>query len=509
MSSKFFPSPEAIRFFYQKGYAVPLALSCPYRDPFEIYARFYGQEPSVFLDSPKGHPRTASHSFICLRPFEIFRLSDAANDPILKLRRYFAQWKGRMWKEFPHFTGGGVGFLSYDFLSGRASTVPKVFLLMTRDVMVFDHEKRQMKIMTSLLPEKDGVFETAYRAACRRIEEIREKAAAPWTESPNGHLSVKGRLRSASPPPARGSRPRAGTAPETPGMPGVSSAVSRFQSNFSRRDFRKMVLKAKAYIRAGDIYQANLSQKFSFDFEGDPLKLYKRLRTINPSPFSAFLDFGDLKVVSSSPERLIKLTGRHCETRPIAGTRPAGRNFRESRKFSAELLLSEKERAEHLMLLDLERNDLGRVCEYKSVRVDEMMTLERYSHVMHIVSNVVGRLAKDKDRFDLLEAVFPGGTITGCPKIRCMEIIEELEGAARGLYTGSIGYFDFNGNMDWNIVIRTLVLEGKKAFLQSGAGIVYDSCPEKEYEETLHKARVFLEALEIKNESHAFSDACV
>ncbi len=475
MSSKFFPSPEAIRFFYQKGYAVPLALSCPYRHPFEIYARFYGQEPSVFLDSPKGFHRTASHSFICLHPFETFKINGSdARSPIPALRRYFAQWKGRMWKEFPHFTGGGVGFLSYDFLSGRASTVPKVFLLMTRDVIVFDHEKERIKIVTQLLPGTDGTFETAYGKALNRIEDMGAKMAEPWSDSPNGHLKV-----------------------------------TRFQSNSSRKDFRKMVLKAKAYIRAGDIYQANLSQKFSFDFEGDSLKLYKRLRTINPSPFSAFLDFGDLKVVSSSPERLIKLTGRHCETRPIAGTRPAGKTFRESRKFSAELLLSEKERAEHLMLLDLERNDLGRVCEYKSVSVDEMMTLERYSHVMHIVSNVVGRLAEGKDRFELLEAVFPGGTITGCPKIRCMEIIEELEGAARGLYTGSIGYFDFNGNMDWNIVIRTLVLEGKKAFLQSGAGIVYDSCPEKEYEETLHKARVFLEALEIKNESHAFSDACV
>ena len=259
-----------------------------------------------------------------------------------------------------------------------------------------------------------------------------------------------------------------------------------------------MVLKAKDYIRAGDIYQANLSQQFSFDFKGDLLRLYQRLRTVNPSPFSAFLDLGSLKIVSASPERLIKLTGRHCETRPIAGTRPVGKTLKEDRKLSAELLLNEKERAEHLMLLDLERNDLGRVCEYKSVRVDEMMALERYSHVMHIVSNVVGCLSRDKDRFDLLAAVFPGGTITGCPKIRCMEIIEELEQAARGLYTGSIGYFDFNGDMDWNIVIRTLTLKGKKACLQSGAGIVYDSHPGKEYEETLHKVKVFLEALGIR-----------
>lgn len=470
MSRKFFPSAEKIRFFYQKGYAVPIALSRPYGDPFQIYERFYGQGLTVFLDSPRVHPRTASHSFIGVRPFEIFQVPGGSTDaPIRKLRRYFSQWKGKMLEDLPHFTGGGIGFLNYDFLSGRTSAVPKVFLLMTRDVIAFDHEKKKMNIITTLLPEKDGAFETAYRDACGRIEEVMGEIDSPRPENPNG-------------------RP----------------AAQHLRSDFSRHDFRRMVLKAKAYIRAGDIYQANLSRKFSFDFEGHPLKFYQRLRAINPSPFSAFLDFGNLKVVSSSPERLIKLTGRHCETRPIAGTRPAGRTFQESRKLSAELLLSEKERAEHLMLLDLERNDLGRVCEYKSVHVDEMMRLERYSHVMHIVSNVIGRLSSNKDRFDLLEAVFPGGTITGCPKIRCMEIIEELEKKPRGLYTGSIGYLDFNGNMDWNIVIRTLVLEGKKAFLQSGAGIVYDSHPDKEYEETFHKAEAFLVALGVKNGSRPF-----
>lgn len=472
MSRKFFPSQEEIRSFYQKGYVVPLAASLSYRDPFEVYSRFYsearsldGKEPTFFLDGERPHSRAASHSFICLHPFGSLRIEgDEVRSPIPALRRYFSRWKGRMWKEFPHFSGGGVGFLSYDFLNPRASKFPKVCLAMVRDLIVFDHEHRSMKLMTSLLPGSDGCFEAAYEAACQRIESMREAVSQPLRQLPVRRFSI-----------------------------------NRFRYSVSKEAFRKMVLKAKAYIRAGDIYQANLSQKITFDFKGDALSLYLRLRTLNPSPFSALLDFGKLKVVSSSPERLIKLTGRHCETRPIAGTRPAGKNFRESRKLSAELLLNEKERAEHLMLLDLERNDLGRVCEYKSVQVDEMMTLERYSHVMHIVSNVSGRLAADKDRFDLLEAVFPGGTITGCPKIRCMEIIEELEKENRGLYTGSIGYFDFNGNMDWNIVIRTLVLQGKKAFLQSGAGIVYDSLPEKEYEETLHKAEAFLVALGINH----------
>ena len=468
MSSKFFPSQEEILPFYQKGYAVPLAAGLPYRDPFEVYALFHGRGPTFFLDGERPHSRTASHSFICLNPFDDFSFKDPCpRSPIPALRRYFSRWKGRQWKEFPHFSGGGVGFLSYDFLNPKASKFLKACLAMVRDLIVFDHKTRSMKLMTSLLPGRDGAFETAYRAACQRIESIRERIYQPSQQRPESRL-----------------------------------AISRLRYRVSKEAFRRMVLKAKDYIRVGDIYQANLSQKITFDFKGDSLGLYRRLRALNPSPFSAFLDFGRLKVVSSSPERLIKLTGRHCETRPIAGTRPAGKSHRENRKLSAELLLNEKERAEHLMLLDLERNDLGRVCEYKSVHVDEMMTLERYSHVMHIVSNVSGRLAAGKDRFDLLEAVFPGGTITGCPKIRCMEIIEELEKEPRGLYTGSIGYFDFNGNMDWNIVIRTLVLEGKKAFLQSGAGIVYDSVPEKEYEETLHKAEAFLVALGINHGKH-------
>ncbi len=258
-----------------------------------------------------------------------------------------------------------------------------------------------------------------------------------------------------------------------------------------------MVKRCKDYIAAGDIYQANLSQRFTADIgTSDPFELYRILRQINPSPFAAYAEFGDLALVSSSPERLIRLTGGVADTRPIAGTRRRGRDLAETQGLTAELLTNEKERAEHIMLLDLERNDLGKVCAYGSVAVDEMMAVEDYSHVIHIVSNVRGELAPGRDGFDLVRAVFPGGTITGVPKVRCMEIIDELEPVARGPYTGSLGYFANTGDLDLNIIIRTFVVKDGKAHFQVGAGIVADSDPACEFQETLQKAEALVKALE-------------
>ncbi|MBP9865311.1 MAG: anthranilate synthase component I family protein, partial [Candidatus Omnitrophica bacterium] len=268
---------------------------------------------------------------------------------------------------------------------------------------------------------------------------------------------------------------------------------SRFKAARKRADFEKAVRKAKRYIAAGDIYQANLSQRFHFDYSGSSLALYGALRTINPSPFSVFLKSDSLDIVSSSPERLVSKRGEWCETKPIAGTRPRVR--RREQALKRELLNNEKERAEHLMLVDLERNDLGRVCRWPTVKVNEFMSVEKYSHVMHLVSRITGQLKSDQDVWDLIQAMFPGGTITGCPKIRCMEIIDELEPEMRGIYTGSIGYVDFNGDADLNIVIRTLVLKEGCGFYQTGAGIVHDSIPRKEYEETLHKGEALKQAL--------------
>ncbi|HXW68719.1 MAG TPA: anthranilate synthase component I family protein, partial [Dissulfurispiraceae bacterium] len=257
------------------------------------------------------------------------------------------------------------------------------------------------------------------------------------------------------------------------------------------------VRKAKEYIAAGDIFQANLSQRISaFVDDVGPWDIYKILRHINPSPFAAFADFGSYSIVSSSPERLVTVRGGIIETRPIAGTRPRGQNIAEDALMRAELLLNEKERAEHIMLIDLERNDMGRVAEFGSINVDELMITEDYSHVIHIVSNIKGLLKNGKTSFDVIRAAFPGGTITGVPKVRCMEIIDELEPVARGPYTGSLGYVGFSGSMDLNIIIRSFVLKDKYAYVQAGAGIVADSDPEREYYETLKKAEALIKTIE-------------
>jgi anthranilate/para-aminobenzoate synthase component I len=275
-----------------------------------------------------------------------------------------------------------------------------------------------------------------------------------------------------------------------------TAAAASIVAGMSREAYCAMVERAKAYIAAGDIFQANLAQRFTVAHHGaEGLDVYRRLRAINPAPFAAFVDLGETEVICSSPERLVKVTGRDVETRPIAGTRPRGATAADDDDLTADLLLNPKERAEHLMLVDLERNDLGRVCAYGSVKVDELMVTERYSHVIHIVSNIRGLLRDSATGFDVLDAVFPGGTVTGVPKIRCMEIIDELEPVSRGLYTGSIGYVSWTGHMDWNIVIRTLTRTRGELAFYTGAGIVADSDPDKEYRETLYKAQGLIDAV--------------
>lgn len=293
-----------------------------------------------------------------------------------------------------------------------------------------------------------------------------------------------------------GGRERKGSPPSAPSV-WRSSPSPSLRYEMSRERYMDIVRKAKEYIAAGDIFQANLSQRISSPIgDREPWEIYKVLRAINPSPFAAYADFGEYQVVSSSPERLVKVTDRTIETRPIAGTRPRGRDGSEDEAMRSELLLHPKERAEHIMLIDLERNDIGRVSEYGSVAVDELMITEDYSHVIHIVSNVKGILQEGKTCFDVIRAAFPGGTITGVPKVRCMEIIDELEPVVRGPYTGSLGYLGFSGNMDLNIIIRTFTIKDGTAYVQAGAGIVADSDPEREYYETLKKAEALVRTLE-------------
>ncbi len=434
--------------------------------PWEIFQAVHAvSQTCFFLDSPRYAPPNQVYSYIGMDPVLEMRLDKRtvrirglenknypAGQLFRVLKEIFQKHRDRAVNTRPFFTGGFVGYFGYetaefcDKIKFRAKPLPKtpqLFFGLFTKIIVFDH-KKQMYYLVS---------------RGRSAEEIKKYFR---------QTSLK---------------------------PDRRFKLIKFIPEMKKARFKAMVLKAKEYIAAGDIYQANLSQRFAFDYQGSPLELYGRLRAINPSPFSCFLKAGDLEIVSASPERLIQKKGRICETRPIAGTCPARGPKARLKEWRRKLLQNEKEKAEHLMLVDLERNDLGRVCHYRSVQVKEFMTLEKYSHVVHIVSKICGSLKKSKDAFDLIKAMFPGGTITGCPKIRCMEIIDELEPVHRGIYTGSLGYIDLYGDMDLNIVIRTMLLKKGKGHLQVGAGIVYDSNPEKEYYETLHKARALVQAL--------------
>jgi anthranilate synthase component 1/para-aminobenzoate synthetase component 1 len=454
------------------------------KDPLSVLRNFSARiaAPYCLLESAGGGPFSARYSLLACEPLVAFRSKDGQNtvsergkspytvlsDPFSLLREITLGYRPRetVSLELP-FWGGAVGFLSYDAgrhlerlpsLATDDLRIPEMAFFIPGLLLVFDHRESLLYLVVNQIVR--GNIATCYSAAKEKIEEV----AGLLNTAP---VQVAGGL-----------------------FPAVEVA-----SNLRQEQFENMVGKTLQYICAGDVYQVNLSQRLRVPFEGDPLSLYQRLREINPSPFAAYLNFGDFQLISSSPERLIELRSLVASTRPIAGTRPRGGDDEEEKNLAECLILDEKERAEHIMLVDLERNDLGRVCRYGSVRVSELMVLEKYSHVIHIVSNVKGELQEGKDQFDLIRAMFPGGTITGCPKVRCMEIIEELEPVRRGPYTGSIGYFGFNGEMDMNIIIRTILLRGGAAYVQVGAGIVADSKPEREYFETLHKAEAMLKAL--------------
>ncbi len=377
----------------------------------------------------------------------------------------------------PHFWGGWVGFIGYEagawfeslpVRKSPESNVPDLLFMQIERLFLYDHVTEELKFILSPktqgtgrdYDELSGEIKKIWKKLHRVLEDIGERSKST---SPNSQLSP--------------------------------TSSNGLKSNLSQADYTERVEKAKNYIREGDIYQANLAQKFETPFAGCSFQLYKKLMQVNPSPFSGYLNFSNFSLVSSSPERLVKVHEHRIETRPIAGTRPRGQKEEEDRVLLVELLSNPKERAEHLMLVDLERNDLGRICQDGSVCVTDFMFLEKYSHVSHIVSNITGNLAPGARVYDILKSVFPGGTITGCPKIRCMEIISELEPVVRGPYSGSFGYIGFGPYMDLNIIIRSIVICDGTASFHVGAGIVADSNPQKEYQETLDKATAMIQAL--------------
>ncbi len=476
----------------------PLILSVPQpeADVFELYRRVAAPgRPSFLLESGKGSGTIAHWSFFGSDPY--LELSGKGLRYELRTRDGSTVHKGDPYKaltdllrasrmprpeEAPPFIGGAVGYFGYDLvrqfetlpnLAADDLRLPDLLFAFVDCLAALDHQARMLHLVYA--PPLEQALgqprEKLYHEGCDRLSELHAKLLARRKADADnlhvGHLTVK---------------------PEQ-----------------ARPDYVERARQVQDFIRSGDIYQANLSHRLTIDRDpGWPLEhfrehagaaLYHRVRVVNPSPFAGLLAFDNMTLVSSSPERLVRLEGRRVDTRPIAGTRPRGATPAEDRRLAEDLITNAKERAEHLMLVDLERNDLGRVCKSGSVRADELMVVERYSHVSHIVSNVTGELRDGLDGFDLIKAMFPGGTITGVPKIRCMEILESLEPVRRGPYTGAMGYLSWSGDLDLNIIIRTMLLVGGRGYLQVGAGIVADSDPAREYEETLYKAEAFFKAL--------------
>ncbi len=493
-------SPSKAEFLEEvlkKAGVPPLSLQIPYVPPHLLYPAFSGRGSILFESANHSQKKESpSSSFIVFDPYAFFRAKDGLvemecggkraiatkKEPLSRLRDSVGAYRQRHDPGLPPFQGGAAGLVCYDYarylekIPGKKDDLflPDACFAIADRLLAFDHALEKAWLIFCPGARKSGLgygyisnldWPSVYDSSVEEMERIFEKIK-------KNHPDVSSEAG-----------PRGGGAADV-------------RHEMTEKEYVSMVERAKEYIAAGDIFQANLSLRLHARIGGTtPWEIYCRLRGINPSPFAAFMEFGDFFIAGSSPERLVKLKDGVIETRPIAGTRPRGKDGGEDRAMRAELLLNEKEKAEHIMLVDLERNDIGKVSAWGSVEVDEFMTTEDYSHVIHIVSNVKGRLAAGKDMFDCLRAAFPGGTITGVPKVRCMEIINELEPVRRGAYTGSAGYFGFSGAMDMNIMIRTFLVKDGAAYIQAGAGIVADSIPEKEYGESLKKAEALLLAL--------------
>ncbi len=443
-------------------------------------------EPAFLLESADQGQRVGRWSFIGFRPRAVLRWSlGVGGDPYALAAEHVARFVQAPMSDAPPFTGGAVGYFGYDLVrtveplgdppggpGGDPLGLPDMALMLSDALVVFDHLRHTVTILVNADLQAEPDLERAYALAARTIGEIRCALAGPVPRAQ----------------PGAGAR----TPPD-------------FQSNMPREQFEAMVERIVRYIYAGDAFQVVPSQRWSAAVPVEAFSIYRGLRAVNPSPYMYFLDFGDFQVAGASPEPLLTVSGRHVATKPIAGTRPRGANPEEDRRIAGELLADEKERAEHVMLVDLGRNDLGRVCEYGSVTVDELMEIESYSHVMHIVSSVSGTLRPGVGAMDALRAVLPAGTLSGAPKVRAMQIIDELEPVKRGGYGGAIGYLSYAGDLDTAIHIRTVVVKDGVAHVQAGGGTVADAKPAYEYEESVAKARAAMRAIALACEQPDWS----
>jgi anthranilate synthase component I len=431
-------------------------------------------EPAFLLESAEQGQRVGRYSFIGFRPRSVLRWSLAdGGDPYALVADELARAAQAPIDDAPPFTGGAVGFFGYDLVRSveplaqpRADPLglPDMALMLTDVLVIFDHLKHTVSILANADLSSDGDVERAYSAAASAIAQVRAQLAGPV------------------PRPAPRERER---------------EMPEFRSNMTRAQFEAMVTRIVEYIHAGDAFQVVPSQRWSAAVPVDAFSIYRGLRAVNPSPYMYFLDFGDFQLAGTSPEPLLTVSGRHVSTKPIAGTRPRGATPEEDRRIEGELLADEKERAEHVMLVDLGRNDLGRVCEYGTVVVDQLMEIESYSHVMHIVSTVSGTLREAVGPMDALRSVLPAGTLSGAPKVRAMQIIDELEPVKRGGYGGAIGYLSYGGDLDTAIHIRTVVIKDGIAHIQAGGGTVADARPDYEYEESVAKTSAAMRAIEL------------
>lgn len=454
--------------------------------PVSAFLKLGNDTNSFLLESVVGGEQLGRYSFLGSDPFMVItargnrvtiegeqqeELEDVT-DPLMVLEDKMSAYNPAHIEGLPPFCGGAVGYLGYDAIryferipknAADDLGVPEMVFLLTDTVIVFDHIKHKIKVVVNTRVG-DSELNEQYSSAVEKIDGVIKR--------------LRGSIEHAQ-------------------LVEIARFKTRdFSSNVSEERFSRMVERAQKYIHGGDIFQVVLSQRFQTPVTIEPFDIYRVLRTINPSPYMIYLKLADGVIAGASPEPLIQVQDGNVVTRPIAGTRPRGRSAEEERMLENDLLADEKERAEHVMLVDLGRNDIGRVCEPGTVKVDDLMYVERYSHVMHIVSTVSGRLARDKSAYDALRAAFPAGTVSGAPKIRAMEIIDELEPTLRGPYAGIYGYFGFNGNLDCGITIRTIVMKDGQAYVQAGAGIVADSVPEREYTETKNKARALFAAID-------------
>jgi len=490
MQARYYPDYTEFKRKCREGNVVPVyrQLMADTLTPVSAFEKIADGPYAFLFESASGPENIGRYCFLGSSPFALFRcygdrveieeqgtqVSSFRGDPLEEFRSYLERFRLAAVEGLPRFSCGAVGWMAYDvvrFIEHLPDCppddrgLPDVFFMFFDQILIFDNLNKTIKVVCSQRIDSTKP-RRAYHNAIERIDRIVERLRTP-VNALSDDITPKGEI----------------TLP--------------YESNFAREDYLTAVEKAKEYIWAGDILQVVPSQRLKTQTKATPLNIYRALRVINPSPYMFYLDADGLQLIGSSPEVMVRVENRKVTVRPIAGTRRRGENEEEDQRLARELLADPKERAEHVMLVDLGRNDVGRVSKFRTVKLDEVMVIEKYSHVMHIVSNVSGELRDDADALDALKACLPAGTLSGAPKVRAMEIIDELEPTKRGPYGGAVGYFDFSGNMDTCITIRTVVMDGQTAYVQAGGGIVADSVPETEFEETLNKARALLRAIQV------------